>query len=73
MDFVYICYHSFWLFAACGFCLQYVLRVINEPTAAAIAYSLDKEASGERSVLKYDMGGSTFDVFLRISWQESEL
>ena len=58
---------SLWLF------LQYVLRVINEPTAAAIAYSLDKEASGERSVLKYDMGGSTFDVFLCISWQESEL
>jgi L1 cell adhesion molecule like protein len=41
-----------------------VLRIINEPTAAAIAYGLDKKASGERNVLIYDMGGATFDVSL---------
>ena len=39
-----------------------VLRIINEPTAAAIAYGLDKKSSGERNVLIYDMGGGTFDV-----------
>merc|ERR1711912_209570 len=39
-----------------------VLRTINEPTAAAIAYGLDKKASGERNILIYDMGGGTFDV-----------
>jgi hypothetical protein len=32
-------------------------RIINEPTAAAIAYGLDKKGSGERNVLIYDMGG----------------
>merc|ERR1719424_2419549 len=39
-----------------------VLRIINEPTAAAIAYGLDKKSSGERNVIIYDMGGGTFDV-----------
>jgi len=39
-----------------------VLRVINEPTAAAIAYGLDKKADGERNVLIFDLGGGTFDV-----------
>jgi len=39
-----------------------VLRIINEPTAAAIAYGLDKKGAGERNVLIYDMGGGTFDV-----------
>merc|ERR1719399_1850645 len=39
-----------------------VLRIINEPTAAAIAYGLDKKAGGERNILIYDMGGGTFDV-----------
>merc|ERR1712121_313791 len=39
-----------------------VLRIINEPTAAAIAYGLDKKADGERNVLIYDLGGGTFDV-----------
>lgn len=39
-----------------------VLRIINEPTAAAIAYGLDKQASGERNVLIFDLGGGTFDV-----------
>merc|ERR1719240_1006479 len=38
-----------------------VLRIINEPTAAAIAYGLDKKASGERNVLIFDLGGGTFD------------
>jgi heat shock 70kDa protein 1/2/6/8 len=41
-----------------------VLRIINEPTAAAIAYGLDKKASGERNILIYDLGGGTFDVSL---------
>ena len=39
-----------------------VIRIINEPTAAAIAYGLDKKAIGERSVLIFDLGGGTFDV-----------
>lgn len=39
-----------------------VLRIINEPTAAAIAYGLDKQ--GERNVLIFDLGGGTFDVSL---------
>lgn len=41
-----------------------VLRIINEPTAAAIAYGLDKKTagSGERNVLIFDLGGGTFDV-----------
>merc|ERR1712013_597291 len=41
-----------------------VLRIINEPTAAAIAYGLDKKQSGQEDVLIYDMGGGTFDVSL---------
>jgi molecular chaperone DnaK (HSP70) len=41
-----------------------VLRIINEPTAAAIAYGLDKQAVGERNVLIFDLGGGTFDVSL---------
>ncbi|KAG1676940.1 hypothetical protein FOA52_014816 [Chlamydomonas sp. UWO 241] len=42
------------------------LRIINEPTAAAIAYGLDKknERTGERNVLIFDLGGGTFDVSL---------
>jgi len=39
-----------------------VLRIINEPTAAAIAYGLDKQA--EKNILVYDLGGGTFDVSL---------
>ncbi|XP_068193661.1 heat shock 70 kDa protein 1-like [Antennarius striatus] len=39
-----------------------VIRIINEPTAAAIAYGLDKVQSGERNVLIFDLGGGTFDV-----------
>merc|ERR1719311_229056 len=40
------------------------LRIINEPTAAAIAYGLDKQSSAERNVLILDLGGGTFDVSL---------
>ncbi|XP_076678392.1 heat shock 70 kDa protein cognate 4 [Andrena cerasifolii] len=39
-----------------------VLRIINEPTAAAIAYGLDKRTAGEKNVLIFDLGGGTFDV-----------
>ena len=39
-----------------------VLRIINEPTAAAIAYGLDKKGQGEKNILIYDLGGGTFDV-----------
>jgi len=41
-----------------------VTRIINEPTAAAIAYGLDKKIEGERNVLIFDLGGGTFDVSL---------
>ncbi|CCU75862.1 hypothetical protein BGHDH14_bgh00767 [Blumeria hordei DH14] len=40
-----------------------VLRIVNEPTAAAIAYGLDK-TEGERQIIVYDLGGGTFDVSL---------
>merc|ERR1712050_678543 len=39
-----------------------VLRIINEPTAAAIAYGLDKKTDGEQNILIFDLGGGTFDV-----------
>uniref|UniRef100_A0A6C0JNF0 Uncharacterized protein n=1 Tax=viral metagenome TaxID=1070528 RepID=A0A6C0JNF0_9ZZZZ len=39
-----------------------VIRIINEPTAAAIAYGLDKKSEKERNVLIFDIGGGTFDV-----------
>jgi len=41
-----------------------VLRIINEPTAAAIAYGMDKKGSGEKNILIYDLGGGSFDVSL---------
>lgn len=41
-----------------------VLRIINEPTAAAIAYGLDKKDMKESNILVYDLGGGTFDVSL---------
>jgi len=41
-----------------------VERIINEPTAAAIAYGLDKEKDGEKNILVFDLGGGTFDVTL---------
>merc|ERR1712228_662090 len=39
-----------------------ILRIINEPTAAAIAYGLDKKGASEANVLIFDLGGGTFDV-----------
>jgi len=41
-----------------------VLRIINEPTAAAIAYGLDRQQAQERNILIFDLGGGTFDVSL---------
>jgi molecular chaperone DnaK len=39
-----------------------VLRIINEPTAAALAYGVDKEDKKDRKIAVYDLGGGTFDV-----------
>jgi molecular chaperone DnaK len=39
-----------------------VKRIINEPTAAALAFGLDKTAKGDRKIAVYDLGGGTFDV-----------
>merc|ERR1712138_45209 len=39
------------------------MRILNEPTAAAIAYGLDKKV-GEKNILVFDLGGGTFDVSL---------
>ncbi|CAH0399252.1 unnamed protein product [Chilo suppressalis] len=39
-----------------------VIRIINEPTAAALAYGLDKNLKGDKNVLIFDLGGGTFDV-----------
>ena len=41
-----------------------MLRIINEPTAAAIAYGLDNKGQGEQYILVFDLGGGTFDVSL---------
>jgi len=41
-----------------------VMRIINEPTAAAIAYGMDKDKEGEKNILVFDLGGGTFDVSL---------
>ncbi|KAG8723646.1 ATPase with role in protein import into the ER [Ceratobasidium sp. 395] len=41
-----------------------ILRIINEPTAAAIAYGLDKKQGKEAKIIVYDLGGGTFDVSL---------
>ena len=41
-----------------------VLRIINEPTAAAIAYGLDNNNEGEKNIIIYDVGGGTLDVTL---------
>jgi molecular chaperone DnaK len=39
-----------------------VKRIINEPTAAALAYGMDKKGAGDRKIAVYDLGGGTFDV-----------
>ncbi len=39
-----------------------VKRIINEPTAAALAFGLDKHEKGDRKIVVYDLGGGTFDV-----------
>ncbi len=39
-----------------------VKRIINEPTAAALAYGLDKKGAGDRKIAVYDLGGGTFDI-----------
>ncbi|XP_030854002.1 heat shock 70 kDa protein IV-like [Strongylocentrotus purpuratus] len=43
-----------------------VLRIINEPTAAALAYGLDKKLKGEQNVFIFDLGGGTFDVSILV-------
>ena len=43
-----------------------VLRIINEPTAASLAYGLDKE-SADQTILVFDLGGGTFDVSISSS------
>jgi L1 cell adhesion molecule like protein len=43
-----------------------ILRIINEPTAAAIAYGLDKKNDSEKNVLIFDLGGGTFDVSILV-------
>uniref|UniRef100_A0A6C0IIW7 Heat shock protein 70 family protein n=1 Tax=viral metagenome TaxID=1070528 RepID=A0A6C0IIW7_9ZZZZ len=49
---------------AARICGLEVLRIINEPTAAALAYGLDKKCDSEKNVLIFDLGGGTFDVSL---------
>jgi heat shock protein 1/8 len=44
----------------------HVLRIINEPTVAAIAYGLDKKVRAEQNVLIFDLGGGTFNVSILI-------
>jgi len=41
-----------------------IMRIINEPTAAAIAYGMDKDKESEKNILVFDLGGGTFDVSL---------
>ena len=41
-----------------------VIRIINEPTAASLAYGFDKSGQGEKNILIYDFGGGTFDLSL---------
>ena len=43
-----------------------VKRIINEPTAAALAFGLDKGGKGDRKIAVYDLGGGTFDVYHRL-------
>ncbi|MGN6512379.1 MAG: molecular chaperone DnaK [Lysobacteraceae bacterium] len=51
-----------------------VKRIINEPTAAALAYGLDKKGTGDRKVAVYDLGGGTFDIsIIEIANVEGEM
>ncbi|NUS39566.1 MAG: molecular chaperone DnaK, partial [Lysobacter sp.] len=51
-----------------------VRRIINEPTAAALAYGLDKKGTGDRKVAVYDLGGGTFDIsIIEIANVEGEM
>ena len=47
-----------------------VMRIINEPTAAAIAYGFDKKTGGEKHVLIFDLGGGSFDVSVLSIYEE---
>lgn len=50
-----------------------VLRIINEPTAAALAYGVDKDSKGDKKVAVYDLGGGTFDIsIIEISEMDGE-
>jgi molecular chaperone DnaK len=50
-----------------------VMRTLNEPTAAALAYGLEKEIKGDEKILVYDLGGGTFDVsILEISEEDGQ-
>ncbi|HEX7981945.1 MAG TPA: molecular chaperone DnaK [Duganella sp.] len=50
-----------------------VKRIINEPTAAALAFGLDKTAQGDRKIAVYDLGGGTFDIsIIEIATVEGE-
>ena len=57
--FTFLTHYPRWL----GFsnCVSQVLRIINEPTAAALAYGMDKKEDG-KTIAVYDLGGGTFDV-----------
>ena len=48
-----------------------VLRIINEPTAAAIAYGLENKTNKEKYILVYDLGGGTFDVSILLMYEGS--
>ena len=48
-----------------------VMRIINEPTAAAIAYGLDNKSDNEKTVLVFDLGGGTFDVSILVLNEET--
>ena len=49
-----------------------VKRIINEPTAAALAFGMDKAASKDRKIAVYDLGGGTFDISIEIADVDGE-